>query len=110
MAFRKQAQEVSDEAKMLKVQSEQLAEMRKVSESQIEVLSLQADDLRESLAERERDASERHRAQAARVFLTEERSAGLRDSDISPGVIAIPRPPSVEATVHNTSEQPVYDV
>jgi hypothetical protein len=110
MAFRKQAKEVSDEAKMLKVQSDQLAEMRKVTESQIEVLSLQAEDLRKSLAEREREAGERHHFQAARVFITEERSAGRRDSEIPRDSFALPVLPSVEAAVHNSSEQPAYDV
>jgi hypothetical protein len=113
-AFGKQAQEVRDQARMLEVQSGQLqatrgqlAEMRRVSESQVEVLSLQAKELRESLAERERETSERHRAQAARVFITAERSAAHEPPR---GVIGVPKPPSVEAAVHNTSEQPVYDV
>jgi hypothetical protein len=109
-AFRKQAQETSDQAEMLKVQSDQLIEMRKVSESQLEVLSLQAEELRGSLAHRERDVSERHRALAARVFITENRDGGLRLSAIPRDVIAVPRLPSVGATVHNASEQPVYDV
>jgi hypothetical protein len=113
-AFGKQAQEVRDQAGMLEVQSGQLetmrgqlAEMQKVSQSQLEVLSLQADELRESLVERERETSERHRAQAARVFINVERSAAHKVPD---GVIGFDTPPSVEATVHNTSEQPVYDV
>jgi ABC-type bacteriocin/lantibiotic exporter with double-glycine peptidase domain len=46
-AFRKQSQEVRDQASMLKVQSEQLAAQRKIN-------SLQAEDLRESLKERAR--------------------------------------------------------
>jgi hypothetical protein len=41
-AFRAQAREISDQAEMLKVQSDQLAEQRKVNEKQIEVLALQA--------------------------------------------------------------------
>ena len=45
-AFRKQSQEVSHQASMLKVQSEQLAEQRKVNAEQIRVLALQAADLR----------------------------------------------------------------
>ena len=46
-AFRKQSQEVRDQAKLLKVQSEQLDEQRKIN-------VIQAEDLRESLKERER--------------------------------------------------------
>jgi hypothetical protein len=41
------------------------------------------------------------------VFITVERSAGHK---VPPSVIGYDTPPSVEATVHNTSEQPVYDV
>ena len=64
-AFRKQSQEVSDQASMLQIQSEQLAEQRKVNEEQIRVLALQAAELRESLDERKREAVERRNAQAA---------------------------------------------
>lgn len=109
-AFRKQAQEVSDQAEMLKVQSGQLAEMQKVSERQLDVLGLQAEELRASLVQRERDTSERHRAQASRVFISETRDGGLLASSIPPDIIAVPRRPSVEATVRNASEQPAYDV
>lgn len=56
-AFRKQSQEVSDQAEMLRVQSEQLTEQRKINERQTEVLALQAAELRESFAERKRDAA-----------------------------------------------------
>ena len=56
LAFRKQAQEVNDQAEMLKVQSTQLAEQQKLGERQAEVLALQASDLRESLNERKREA------------------------------------------------------
>jgi hypothetical protein len=53
-AFRKQSKEVSEQAKMLKVQSEQLDEQRKINERQTGVLALQEADLRESLAGRRR--------------------------------------------------------
>jgi hypothetical protein len=46
-AFRKQSQEVRDQASMLKVQSDQLGEQRTIN-------ALQAKDLQESLKERER--------------------------------------------------------
>ena len=68
-AFRKQSQEVSDQASMLQIQSEQLAEQRKVNEEQIRVLALQAAELRESLDERKREAVERRNAQAAQVHI-----------------------------------------
>jgi hypothetical protein len=47
LAYRKQSKEVSDMAEMLNVQSERLAEQRKINE-------FQAKDLQESLKERER--------------------------------------------------------
>lgn len=53
-AFLKQSQEVADQARMLKIQSEQLAEQRKVNAEQIRVLGLQAEELRQATAERER--------------------------------------------------------
>jgi cbb3-type cytochrome oxidase subunit 3 len=61
LAFRKQYKEVSDQASMLRVQSEQLAEQRKVNAGQIRVLALQATELRESLE----DASAKQRNDAA---------------------------------------------
>jgi hypothetical protein len=100
-AFRKQSQEVSDQASMLQVQSEQLAEQRKVNAEQIRVLALQAAELRESLEERKREAVERRNAQAAQVHVV---LKGVARSD--------DYPPLIEATVVNGSErqQPVYDV
>jgi hypothetical protein len=94
-AFRKQSQEVSDQANMLQVQSDQLAEQRKVNEKQIKVLELQGQELGESLTERKREAEQRRRAQASRVFISEERGAS--------GSL-------VTASVVNTSQQPVYNV
>jgi hypothetical protein len=62
LAFRKQSREVRDQAKMLRIESEQFAEQRKLNAEQAKVLELQATELRESLEERKR-------AQAARVFI-----------------------------------------
>jgi hypothetical protein len=58
----KQSQEVSDQAAMLRIQSEQLDEQRKLNKEQTRVLALQAEELRESLAERKREAVERRNA------------------------------------------------
>jgi uncharacterized membrane protein YhiD involved in acid resistance len=68
-AFRRQSQEVSAQASMLQVQSEQLSEQRKINAEQTKVLGLQATELRESLESRELDRAERRRAQASRVFI-----------------------------------------
>lgn len=65
--------EVRDMAEMLKVQSERLADQRGINEEHAKVLELQAGELRESLAERQRETEQRHRAQASCVFITQER-------------------------------------
>lgn len=103
LAWRSQSREVG-------VLRQQLSDQQAANRQQAEVFGLQALELRESLDERKRDATERHRSQAARVFISEARFAGRTgrsaDSDIvGPG----PKPPSVSAIVHNSSDQPVYD-
>lgn len=103
-AFRKQSQEVHDQAKMLQLQSDQLEEQRKINARQTEVLELQAEELRESLGERKREAQERRRAQASRVFVEENRHPYNRDD---PDAIA-PGPAWVSATVLNGSRDPIY--
>ena len=64
-ALRSQSKEVSDQATMLKVQSEQLDEQRKMNAEQIKVLELQAKELRESIDEHGREREQRHRSQAS---------------------------------------------
>jgi hypothetical protein len=123
-AFRRQSQEVGaierqvkdqqeltrQQAELLKVQSgrlelqgEQLDDQRKVNADQAKVLKLQADELRESLAARQRAAEQQRKAQASKVFIVE--SEGLsRPPSGSPAV------PFVVARAVNSSDQPVYDV
>jgi hypothetical protein len=125
-AFLKQSEEVraierqvtdqetltGQQAKLLEVQSgqldlqrQQLDEQREVNAKQTEVLELQATELRESLAERRREASESHRAQASRVFITQERRRTAPRGYPEPEGVE----PFVDATVVNTSDQPIYD-
>ena len=101
-AFRKQSQEVSDQAEMLRLQSEQLDEQRKVNAEQIRVLALQAAELGESLAKRKREAVERRNAQASQVSIAVKVTREGRVGYL----------PELEATVVNASErqQPIYDV
>jgi hypothetical protein len=73
-AFRKQSQEVSDQASMLKLQSErlevyrtQIDEQREINDTRGKVLELQALEIRASLEQRERAADEERRSQAAKV-------------------------------------------
>ena len=98
-AFRKQSKEVSDQAEMLKVQSQQLAEQRKLNEEQLGVLALQATELRESLDQRKREAETRRKAQASRVYMWQERAP--KETFDSPS--------EVRALARNASDQPVYD-
>ena len=123
-AFRKQSQEVSaierqvkdqqelsrQQAELLKVQSGQLElqrdqfdDQRKATASQAKVLKLQADELRESLAVRQRAAEEQRKAQASKVFIVE--AEGLSRPPSGP-----PPVPFVVARAVNSSDQPVYDV
>jgi len=74
LAFRKQSQEISEQAEMLRVQSErldvyrgQVDEQREMNAKYRESLDLQAREIRASLEQRERAADEERRNQAARV-------------------------------------------
>jgi hypothetical protein len=123
-AFRKQSQEVTaierqvkdqeeltrQQAELLKVQSGQLElqraqldEQRQVNTRQAEVLELQAADLRESLEERKRDAYDRRRAQASRVFIEEERHSYISDPRVITGGTAW-----IAVKVLNRSDDLVY--
>jgi len=73
MAWRKQSREVTDQAEMLK---------------------LQAEELRQVSAAREREAAERHHAQAVQVYMWETPTRAQR----------------IHSHLRNTSQQPVYDV
>jgi len=95
LAWQKQSREVHDQAKMLQVQSDRLAEDRKVNAEQIRVLSLQADELKLVAAERERETLAQRQAQAVRVYIW------LSEEQIEEGMFV---------HVRNTSDQPIYEV
>jgi hypothetical protein len=99
-AFLKQSQEVTDQAEMLRVQSEQLAEQRKVNAEQIKVLKLQAAELRESI-------DERKYAQASRVYIDTKVGPDPRISQAQ-RTAGTPAPETVTAHVKNDSDQPIY--
>ena len=110
-AFDKQSEEVrilqqqaKDSADMLKIQSDQLHSLKQVGEKQIEVLGLQAIDLRESLEERKRQAEGTRSAQASRVFLI----LNLTPPDLRGVLAGHPTPVRITAEVVNTSSQPAY--
>jgi hypothetical protein len=98
-AFRKQSQEVHDQAKMLRVQSEQLDEQRKINVEQTRVLELQAQELRASLDARERASLELRQQYASTVVAWQDEPQ--RTSSGSWLVVA---------HVVNTGERPVRDV
>src|SRR5258708_37058637 len=75
LAFRKQAEEVRTLKGQLDEQSReagllerQIRQQQDFNEQQAPVLALQAKELEESLAERQRDREQRHRDQATHVF------------------------------------------
>ncbi len=92
------------QAEQLDVQRQQLDDQRKINKKQAEVAGLQAEELRESLDQRMREAAERRRAQASRVFLTQEQDA--RGMDFG----RPSEPPALVASIHNSSDQPIYGV
>jgi hypothetical protein len=79
MAWRKQSREVSDQAEMLR---------------------LQAEEFRQLATDREREAQERRRAQAAQVYVWIKSLPPDLDLDLDPY--------RVVARVRNASPQPVY--
>jgi hypothetical protein len=93
---------------MLGVQSDQLAEQRKINERQTQVLELQARELRASLDERTREAEQQKRAQASKVDIRTEIGLDPRVGVI-PRAASTPVPETVTAHVTNTSDQPIYD-
>lgn len=122
-AFRRQSRQVSaierqakdqheltrQQAELLKIQSgrlelagQQLDDQRTASAGQAKVLELLADELRESLAERQRAAEQQRKAQASKVFIVE--AEGLSRPTGGP-----PAVPFVVAQAVNSSDQPVYD-
>ncbi len=86
-----------EQARMLKMQSDQLDEQREVNAEQTKVFELQKDELSASLKEREREADERRRAQASHVFISAE---PYRPEAEPISVISV--------IVRNTSQQPIY--
>jgi hypothetical protein len=99
-------------------QSEQLEDQRKINAEQTKVIGLQTRELEESRAERKREAEQRRRAQASRVFIWQEyRKGNPAQYETPPDYIAHLGPlphgesrPLMVAHVKNTSDQPVYDL
>lgn len=109
LAFRKQSAEVAtlqgqarDQSEQLGLQRTQLDEQRKINEKQTSVLELQAQELRESLDERKREAEQRHQGQAARVTAWLD-LAQSSDPDLAARA-------GFGAYIRNASDLPVFDV
>jgi len=93
LAFRKQSSEVQDQASILRVQSSQLAEQRKINDKHLEVLELQATELRATTAVLKHEAELARRAHVAGISITQpELPATLGRAD--PGVAGPSRPRS----------------
>lgn len=93
---RQQAGLLKLQSDQLELQRQQLDDQRKVNEKHSGVLELEAAELTEALKQRQHDAAEQRRKQAARVtaWLTWEEDAG----------------PSWGALVRNASDEPVFDI
>ena len=94
---RQQAELLKVQSGQLELQRHQLDDQRQANAKQAEVLELQAAELRESLDQRQRDADEQRRSQAAKVtalFATDPKMA---------------RGPW-GALIRNASDLPVFDV
>jgi hypothetical protein len=73
---RQQAELLKVQSGQLDLQGQQLEDQRQLTCKQTPVLELQGQELQESLAERKREAEQRHRAQASRVFIWQEYREG----------------------------------
>jgi len=67
LAYRKQSQEVRDQAEQLSLQSQQLADQKRVNDEQVRLMALQEQELRAAQDERKRQTTERREAQARQV-------------------------------------------
>jgi hypothetical protein len=98
LAFRKQSAEVRAIEQQVALQSEQFAARRLADAVEAEVLHFQAEDIRASQKQRERDADDRRQSQAAKVtawFTTEQWDSAV---DVW------------GARIRNASDLPVLDV
>jgi hypothetical protein len=94
-AFRAQSAQVE-------LQRTQLDDQVAFNREQTTVLALQADEMRQAAADRQRAADGRRRAQAAQVFLWTERKQDPATPDAAPRVLHV--------HVKNSSSQPVYEL
>jgi hypothetical protein len=90
-----QAELISVQSGQLELQRAQLEDQRRANATHGEVLELQAEEIRESLKQREREAEAQRRSQAARV------TAWIARTDAAG---------SWEARIRNASDLPIFDV
>jgi hypothetical protein len=102
LAYEKQSQEVHGHAEQLRLESEQLADQKRVNNEQVRLMALQEQELRAAQDERERQDVERREAQAHQV-------AAWFGSDGDPEGTGRPRQ-EWGAFVRNASLLPVFDV
>jgi hypothetical protein len=102
LAYKKQSQEVRDQAEQLRLESEQLADQKRVNSEQVRLMALQEQELRATQDERERQDVERREAQAHQV-------AAWFGSDSDPDDTGAPRQ-EWGAFIRNASLLPVFDV
>jgi hypothetical protein len=102
-AYGKQNDAYGQQVEQVELQRQQLDDQRKINVEQTKVLKLQLDELADSLADRKREADERRRDQAYRIYTWEERATSYLEGGTEPSNV-------VSINVRNTSDQPIYEV
>lgn len=103
LAFRKQSAELA----ILRTQADDQHETNRKLAAAAE---LQAEELRQSLAERQAEQGRQHRSQAEQVYITLTRTPGHRGSRPDEDLAFGARRPDIAAAVHNYSQQIIRDV
>jgi hypothetical protein len=114
--LQKQAKDAADllevQSDQLDVQRDQFESLRKINEKQTEVLGLQAEDLRESIRERERLRKATERAQADEISfrMTATRFPDIAEEDGGGDFAVAPSQTVHLAIVSNGSRRPIKNV
>jgi hypothetical protein len=108
LAYRKQSEAYGQQAEQVELQRRQLEDQRNINVKLAEVAELQVLEIQESLAERKREAEDRRRTQASKVFIWEVRAPAA--AIVRPAAESARNAWLITAHASNTSDQPVYDL
>jgi hypothetical protein len=110
LAYRKQSEAVAGQNEQLRLQREQFADQQVANSRQADVLQLQAEELRASLAKLQRETQEQRSAQARRILVTEGLALYPRHDQVQGAVSGETRSEAVVIDVINTSDMPIYEL